>query len=149
MNFNHPKDLQSNYTKENDSEDILDMDYFRNNFSPPSSLKSESDYANSNHNNKKKVKRRFKKIGKVKQKNVHVGLGSNSNSNSMNGGSRSNWSGSSGSLAGLVKCHCCQEMKMKQECLKCVNRKCRERFCGTCVKKKQGSGMFNKQMHKK
>lgn len=145
MNFNLHKD-----TGENCNEDILDMDYFRNNFSPPSSLKSESDY--NNDNNKPKVKRRFKKIGKVKQKTVHAGLSNNSNSNSMCGKS---WSGSSGSYTRLVKCHCCQEMKLKQECLRCVNRKCRERFCATCVKKAvakhkgEASGLFNKQVHKK
>lgn len=139
MNFNPP-------TTENDTEDILDMDYFRNNFSPPSSLKSESDY---NANNKTKVKRRLKKIAKVKRKNVRVGSSNNSNTNSLYGESRSYWSGSSESLNGLVKCHWCQEMKMKYECLKCGNRKCRERFCGVCIKKKQGSGVVSKQIGKR
>ena len=145
LSFNHTTDTDAG---------LLDMDYFRTYFSPPSSVKSDGEY-----NEKSKTKKRVKKVSKFKSKNVHPNMQNKFNNNSQNITNNSNvnkrFLNSYGINETFMKCHSCQEMKKINECLLCTNKYCKERFCNSCftkiVSKKKSETMeiFNKKIYKK
>ena len=145
LSFNHTTDTDAG---------LLDMDYFRTYFSPPSSVKSDGDY-----NENSKTKKRVKKVSKFKNKNIHPHMLKNYNNNSQNITNNSNVNerllNSYGKNGTFMKCHYCQEMKKINECLLCTNKYCKERFCNSCftkiISKKKSDAMeiFNKKMYKK
>ena len=143
LSFNHTTDTG-----------LLDMDYFRTYFSPPSSVKSDEEY-----NEKSKTKKRVKKVSKFKNKNIHPNMQNNFNNNPQNITNNSNvnerFLNSYGTTGTFMKCHYCQEMKKINECLLCTNKYCKERFCNSCftkiISKKKSDAMeiFNKKMYQK
>jgi hypothetical protein len=145
LSFNHTTDTEAG---------LLDMDYFRTYFSPPSSVKSDGEY-----NKKSKTKKRAKKVSKFKNKNIHSNLLNNCNNNSQNITNNSNvnerFLNNYETNRTFMKCHYCQEKKKINECLLCTNKYCKERFCNSCFikfiskKKSEAMDIFNKKMYQK